>query len=82
MRIKDGKIGNYQCVVPTAWNGSPRDPKGKIGAFEASPMNTPLANAGRPLEILRTNHFFDPCLACSTRVISPDVSELTSIKVR
>jgi hydrogenase large subunit len=82
VRIKDGKIDNYQCVVPTTWNGSPRDHKGQIGAFEASLMNTPLAKADQPLEILRTLHSFDPCLACSTHVMSPDGQELTSIKVR
>ena len=82
MRIKDGKIDNYQCVVPTTWNGSPRDPKGQIGAFEASLMNTPLAVADQPLEILRTLHSFDPCLACSTHVMSPDGAEMLSVKVR
>jgi hydrogenase large subunit len=82
VRIKDGKIDNYQCVVPTTWNGSPRDHKGQIGAFEASLMNTPLAKADEPLEILRTLHSFDPCLACSTHVMSPDGQELTSVQVR
>jgi hydrogenase large subunit len=82
VRIKDGKIDNYQCVVPTTWNGSPRDHKGQIGAFEASLMNTPVAKADEPLEIIRTLHSFDPCLACSTHVMSPDGAELTSIKVR
>ncbi|VVC82676.1 nickel-dependent hydrogenase large subunit [Sideroxydans sp. CL21] len=82
IRIKDGKIENYQCVVPTTWNGSPRDPKGQIGAFEASLMNTPMANADQPLEILRTLHSFDPCLACSTHVMSPDGQELSKVTVR
>jgi hydrogenase large subunit len=82
IRIKDGRIDNYQCVVPTTWNGSPRDPKGQIGAFEAALMNTPLAKADEPLEILRTIHSFDPCLACSTHVIAPDGEELVKLKVR
>ncbi len=82
IKIKDGKIDNYQCIVPTTWNGSPRDGKGQIGAFEASLMNTPLAKADEPLEILRTLHSFDPCLACSTHVMSPDGQEMTSVKVR
>ncbi|MDE3010063.1 MAG: nickel-dependent hydrogenase large subunit [Pseudomonadota bacterium] len=82
IRIKDTRIDNYQCVVPTTWNGSPRDPKGQIGAFEASLMNTPVAKADQPLEILRTIHSFDPCLACSTHVMSPDGQELTQVKVR
>ena len=55
IKIKDGKIDNYQCVVPTTWNGSPRDPKGKIGAFEAALMDTPMADPQQPLEILRTH---------------------------
>jgi len=82
VRIKDTKIDNYQCVVPTTWNGSPRDSKGQIGAFEASLMNTPVAVADQPLEILRTIHSFDPCLACSTHVMSADGQEMANIKVR
>jgi len=80
--IKDGKIDNYQAVVPTTWNGSPRDAKGQIGAFEAALMNTPVAKADQPLEILRTLHSFDPCLACSTHVMSADGAEMTKVKVR
>jgi hydrogenase large subunit len=82
IKIKDTKIDNYQCVVPTTWNGSPRDPKGQIGAFEAALMNTPMAKADQPLEILRTLHSFDPCLACSTHVMSPDGQELSKVTVR
>jgi len=82
IKIKDGKIDNYQAVVPTTWNGSPRDHKGQIGAFEASLMNTPVAKADEPLEILRTLHSFDPCLACSTHVMSPDGQEMAQVKVR
>ena len=80
--IKDGRIENYQAVVPTTWNGSPRDPAGNIGAFEAALMNTPVAVADQPLEILRTLHSFDPCLACSTHVMSPAGEELTRVLVR
>jgi hydrogenase large subunit len=80
--IKDGKIDNYQAVVPTTWNGSPRDPAGNIGAFEASLLNTPLAKADEPLEILRTLHSFDPCLACATHIMGPDGEELTKVKIR
>jgi len=82
VKIKDGKIENYQCVVPTTWNGSPRDGKGQIGAFEASLMNTPVERAEEPLEILRSLHSFDPCLACSTHVMSPDGQEMAEVKVR
>jgi hydrogenase large subunit len=82
VKIENTKIANYQAVVPTTWNGSPRDPAGNIGAFEAALMNTPLANPNQPLEILRTLHSFDPCLACSTHVMAPDGGELVSVKVR
>lgn len=82
IKIRDTKIDSYQAVVPTTWNGSPRDPEGNIGAFEASLMNTPMANPEQPVEILRTLHSFDPCLACSTHVMSPSGEELTRVKVR
>ncbi|GAB4359233.1 MAG: hypothetical protein Kow006_28260 [Gammaproteobacteria bacterium] len=82
VHIADGKIANYQCVVPTTWNGSPRDAAGNIGAFEASLMGTPMADPESPLEILRTIHSFDPCLACSTHVMSPEGQRVTAVKVR
>ncbi len=82
IRIKDTKIDNYQCVVPTTWNGSPRDNEGNIGAFEASLMNTRMERPEEPVEILRTLHSFDPCLACSTHVMGPDGEEMAEIKVR
>ncbi|WP_415879155.1 nickel-dependent hydrogenase large subunit [Methylomonas sp. TEB] len=82
LKIEDTKIANYQCVVPTTWNGSPRDEQGNIGAFEASLMNTKVEVPDEPVEILRTLHSFDPCLACSTHVMRPDGTELTRVKVR
>jgi hydrogenase large subunit len=82
VRIKDTKIDNYQCVVPTTWNGSPRDNQGNIGAFEASLMNTKVERKEEPVEILRTLHSFDPCLACSTHVMSEEGDELAKVKVR
>jgi hydrogenase large subunit len=82
VKIEAGKIASYQCIVPTTWNGGPRDAAGNIGAFEASLMDTPMADPGKPLEILRTLHSFDPCLACSTHVMSPDGRELTTVTVR
>jgi len=82
IKIKDTKIDNYQCVVPTTWNGSPRDNEGNIGAFEASLMNTKMERPEEPVEILRTLHSFDPCLACSTHVMSEDGQELTRVTVR
>ena len=82
LKIEDTKIANYQCVVPTTWNGSPRDEQGNIGAFEAALMNTKVERPEEPVEILRTLHSFDPCLACSTHIISPDGTELTQVQVR
>ncbi len=82
IHIKDQKIEAYQAVVPTTWNGSPRDPSGNIGAFEAALLHTPLADAAQPLEILRTLHSFDPCLACATHVLAQDGGELVRIQVR
>jgi hydrogenase large subunit len=82
VKIKNGRIDSYQCVVPTTWNAGPRDAKGQIGAYEASLLNTPMAKADQPLEILRTIHSFDPCLACATHVMSPEGEEIVSVKVR
>ena len=80
--IKNGKIANYQCIVPTTWNGSPRDADGNIGAYEASLMNTYMERPEEPVEVLRTLHSFDPCLACSTHVMSEDGEEMASVTVR
>jgi hydrogenase large subunit len=81
IRIKDGKIANYQAVVPTTWNGSPRDRKGQHGAFEAALLGTPLSDPALPLEILRTIHSFDPCLACATHVHDAGGNEVGSVIV-
>lgn len=82
LKIKDAKIDNYQCVVPTTWNAGPRDPAGNIGAYEASLMDTPMADPNQPVEILRTLHSFDPCMACSTHVMSEEGQEMANITVR
>ena len=82
VHIRDARIEAYQAVVPTTWNGSPRDPAGNIGAFEASLLNTPMADPEQPVEILRTLHSFDPCLACSTHIMGPGGEELTKVQVR
>jgi len=82
IRIRNTKIDNYQCIVPTTWNAGPRDPKNQIGAYEASLMNTKMAVPDQPLEIIRTIHSFDPCLACATHVISPEGEEITRVTVR
>ena len=67
--IDRGRITNYQMVVPTTWNASPRDQKGQAGAYEASLPGTPMADPEQPLEILRTIHSFDPCMACAVHLI-------------
>jgi hydrogenase large subunit len=67
--IEGGKIENYQMVVPTTWNGSPRDHKNQPGAYEAALVGTRLAVPSQPLEILRTIHSFDPCLACAIHMV-------------
>jgi len=82
VHIQDTKLANYQAIVPTTWNASPRDPDGNIGAYEAALLGTPMADPAQPLEILRTIHSFDPCLACASHVISPDGQELASVKIR
>ena len=82
LQIEDKKIQNYQCVVPTTWNAGPRDNDGNIGAFEAALLDTPMANPEQPLEILRTIHSFDPCLACATHVYDASGKEVTRVQVR
>ena len=66
--IRDQKIANYQLVVPSTWNASPRDTKGQMSAYESSLVGTPIADADKPVEVLRTIHSFDPCLACAVHV--------------
>ena len=69
VRIKNGKVVNYQAVVPSTWNASPRDYKGRMGAYEASLIGTKVADPEQPLEIIRTVHSFDPCIACAVHVV-------------
>jgi hydrogenase large subunit len=69
--IKDQKIDNYQLVVPSTWNASPRDSKGQMSAYESSLIGTPVANPDQPVELIRTIHSFDPCLACAVHVYDP-----------
>ena len=77
--INNGKIENYQMVVPTTWNGSPRDHKGQAGAYEASLVGTPLAKPEWPLEILRTIHSFDPCMACAIHMVDAEGNDLGEV---
>ena len=78
--IEDGKTANYQAVVPTTWNASPRDNQGVIGAYEASLAGTPMVNEEQPLELLRVVHSFDPCLACAVHLT--DLESQKQIEVR
>jgi len=82
VHIADGKIANYQAVVPTTWNASPRDAQGTRGAYEAALLGTPMADPEKPVEILRTVHSFDPCLACASHVFDPDGRQLAEVVVR
>ena len=79
--IKDGKIDNYQAVVPSTWNAGPRDAKGQPGPYEAALVGHKLHDPKQPLEILRTIHSFDPCLSCAVHVTDPDGEELVKVKV-
>jgi len=79
--IKDGKIENYQAVVPSTWNAAPRDYKGRLGAYESALVGTKVANPEQPLEILRTVHSFDPCIACAVHIVDTKGKELSSFKV-
>jgi len=81
VKIKNGKIKNYQCVVPSTWNGSPRDAKDQRGPYESALIGTPVANPEQPVEILRTIHSFDPCMACAVHVLDPEGREVTRMKV-
>ena len=80
IKIKDGKIDNYQLVVPSTWNASPRDAKGQRSAYEESLIGTHLANPEQPLEILRTVHSFDPCIACAVHLYDPEGKHVHQVK--
>ena len=80
IRIKDGKIDNYQLVVPSTWNASPRDPKGQRSAYEEALIGTHLANPEQPLEILRTIHSFDPCIACAVHLYDPHGKHINRVQ--
>jgi len=79
--IEDGKTKNYQLVVPSTWNASPRDPEGKMSAYESSLMGTPIADPEQPVEILRTIHSFDPCLACAVHLYDEEGKHVGKAKV-
>jgi hydrogenase large subunit len=80
--IKDGRIDNYQAVVPSTWNAGPRDPQNHPGAYEAALQdNHQVVDIKQPVEILRTIHSFDPCIACAVHLSDPETGEQMEIKV-
>ena len=79
--MKDGKIDNYQQVVPSTWNLGPRDENGQLGPVEESLIGVPVADPKKPLEILRVVHTFDPCIACAVHVIDPESNEVHKVRV-
>jgi hydrogenase large subunit len=81
--IEDEVISNYQAVVPSTWNAGPRDVNGQPGAYEAAlEDNHDLVDPEQPVEILRTIHSFDPCIACAVHLSDPDGEEIVQVKVR
>ncbi|WP_321314963.1 nickel-dependent hydrogenase large subunit [Halarcobacter sp.] len=81
VKIKDGKVANYQAVVPSTWNAAPKDYKGRMGAYEASLVGTKVVDPDQPLEIIRTVHSFDPCIACAVHIVDTRGKELAVYKV-
>jgi [NiFe] hydrogenase large subunit/hydrogenase large subunit len=81
VRIKNGAIENYQCIVPSTWNAGPRDANGIRGPYEAALLDTPVADGEQPVEILRTVHSFDPCMACGVHVLDAGGKQLAKVKV-
>ncbi len=83
VQIEDGRISRYQCVVPSTWLASPRGPDGSTGIYEtALASNHPLENPEQPLEILRTVHSFDPCMACGVHVLDAAGKPLVEVRVQ
>jgi len=78
--IDGGKIKNYQCVVPSTWNAAPRNGSDQPGPYEASLVGTPLADPEKPLEVPRTVHSFDPCLACAIHMVDAKGKDLVTVK--
>jgi hydrogenase large subunit len=78
--IEDGRIKNYQAVVPSTWNASPRDKQQAKGPYEASLVGNPVADPEKPLEVLRTIHSFDPCLACAIHTWDPEGKEIAGLR--
>jgi hydrogenase large subunit len=79
--VEKGILKNYQAVVPTTWNASPRDANGVPGPYEASLLGTPVADANQPLEVVRTIHSYDPCMACACHAHDAEGKELSRITI-
>jgi hydrogenase large subunit len=82
VHIRNGSIANYQCIVPSTWNAGPRDASGQRGPYEESLVGTPVADPAKPVEILRTIHSFDPCLACGVHVLDARKREVAQVRLR
>ncbi len=82
VHIKNGAIANYQCIVPSTWNAGPRDAGGARGPYEEALLGTPVADPAKPVEILRTIHSFDPCLACGVHVLDARKHEVARVVLR
>jgi Ni,Fe-hydrogenase I large subunit len=80
VNIHNGTIANYQCVVPSTWNAGPRDANNKRGPYEEALLNTPVADPARPIEILRTVHSFDPCMACGVHVVDARGQQIVKVR--
>lgn len=78
--IKDGKIKNYQAVVPSTWNAGPRNSQDAPGPYEAALVGNPVADPEKPLEVLRTVHSFDPCLACAIHMVDKNHNEIVKVR--
>ena len=79
--VKNGKIENYQAVVPSTWNAGPRNQNDEMGPYELSIIGTPVADPTKPLEVVRTIHSFDPCMSCAVHVVNTENGEVTQVKV-
>jgi hydrogenase large subunit len=78
--IENGTIKNYQAVVPSTWNAGPRDAKNQPGPYEASLVGNPVADVEQPLEVIRTIHSFDPCIACAIHTLDVDGHERSRVR--
>jgi len=81
INIDNKVIENYQAIVPSTWNAAPKDKSGKRGPYEEALIGTKLSNIDQPLEIIRTIHSFDPCMACAVHIIDPKTNKVKKFKV-